>query len=264
MKLPSFLRPKHKCELIRLGKENDGGYSIPKKSLENSKFIFGFGLSDDWSFEKDFRKLSGAKVVCYDLSVNGKYWIIRFCKDLINVVLLRENIFISLKRFFTYFSYKLFFDKKNKIHERKMIAPINLHIHGVDQSDITDLNQILSEKDNFSFFLKVDIEKSEYRILEQIINYQERLTGLAIEFHDCDLHFEKIKNFIDNFKLQLVHVHINNYGDIDSSGFANVIELTFSPQNYNILREKKDNKFPVAGLDQPNNKNINDEIIIFE
>ena len=81
MKLPNFLLPKFRCELIRLGQKNDGGYAIPKKSLENSKFVFGFGLSDDWSFEKDFKKLSGAKVICYDLSVNGRYWLIRFCKD---------------------------------------------------------------------------------------------------------------------------------------------------------------------------------------
>ena len=39
MKLPNFLLPKFKCELIRLGQKNDGGYAIPKKSLENSKFV---------------------------------------------------------------------------------------------------------------------------------------------------------------------------------------------------------------------------------
>ena len=264
MKLPNFLLPKFKCELIRLGQKNDGGYAIPKKSLENSKFVFGFGLSDDWSFEKDFKKLSGAKVICYDLSVNGRYWLIRFCKDLINMFLLRKGIFSSLKKFITYFRYKLFFDGRDKIHERKIIAPIDQRIHGVKQSDITDLNKILSGKDNFNFFLKVDIEKHEYRILEQIIKYQERLTGLVIEFHDCDFHFEKIKSFIDQFKLQLVHIHVNNYGDINASGFATVIELTFSPQSYNTVREKNDNEFPVIKLDQPNNKNMKDEPIIFE
>ena len=264
MKLPNLLCPTHRCELIRLGQKNDGGYTIPKKSLENSKFIFGFGLSDDWSFEKDFKNLSGAKVICYDLSVNGKFWLIRFCKDLINMFLLRKGILDSFKRFVTYFRYKFFFDGKKTIHERKIIAPINQRIHGVNQSDITDLNQILSGKDNFNFFLKVDIEKHEYRILKQIIKYQERLTGLVIEFHDCDFHFEKIKSFIDQFKLQLVHIHVNNYGDINASGFATVIELTFSPQSYNTTRKKNDNKFPVIGLDQPNNKNRKDEPIVFE
>ena len=85
LKLPNFLRPKHKCELIRLGQNNDGGYSIPKKSLENSVTIYSFGLSDDWSFEKDFKKLSKGKVICYDHSVNLRYWAIRFCKDLLNL-----------------------------------------------------------------------------------------------------------------------------------------------------------------------------------
>ena len=264
MKLPNFLCPKYRCELIRLGKKNDGGYAISKKSLEDSKFIFGFGLSDDWSFEKDYKKLSGAKIICYDLSVNGKYWLIRFCKDLINMFFLRKGIFDSFERFITYFRYKIFFDGKITIHERKIIAPIDQSIHEVNQSDITDLNQILSGKDNFNFFLKVDIERHEYRILDQIIKHQDRLTGLVIEFHDCDLHVEKIKNFIDMFKLQLVHIHVNNYGDINAFGFATTIELTFSPQSYNITREKNDNQFPVIGLDQPNNKNRQDELIIFE
>ena len=66
------------------------------------------------------------------------------------------------------------------------------------------------------------------------------------------------------FKLQLVHIHVNNYGNINKFGFPTVIELTFSPQSYNITREKNDNQFPVIGLDQPNNKNRQDELIIFE
>ena len=55
MKLPNFLCPKYQCDLIRLGQKNDGGYAIPKKSLEDTKIIYGFGLCDDWSFEEDFK-----------------------------------------------------------------------------------------------------------------------------------------------------------------------------------------------------------------
>jgi len=264
MKLPHFLCPKHKCDLIRLGQKNDGGYSIPKKSLSDTDVILGFGLSDDWSFEKEFRKLSGAKVVCYDLSVNLKYWVVRFCKDVINMLLLRKGIIGSFKKFITYFQYIIFFDGNKKIHEKKIIAPKHQRIHGVKQSDITDLNEILSEKNFSNFFLKIDIEKHEYRILDQIIKYQLRITGLVIEFHDCDFHFETIKNFIDKLELQLVHIHVNNYGDINKSGFPTVIELTFSPKSYNVNRDNKEKKFPVPGLDQPNNKNRKDEDIVFE
>ena len=100
--------------------------------------------------------------------------------------------------------------------------------------------------------------------MDQIIKYQTWLTGLVIEFHDCDFHFEKIKKFISELKLQLVHIHVNNYGDINRHDFPTVIELTFSPENYNTVREINDNKFPVSGLDQPNNKNKIDKPIIFE
>ncbi len=58
LKIPKFLCPQHKCEIVRLGRENDGGYSVPKNSLQNSKVVLGFGLSDDWSFEEDFQKNS--------------------------------------------------------------------------------------------------------------------------------------------------------------------------------------------------------------
>jgi len=264
MKLPIFLLPKFKCELIRLGKENDGGYAIPKKSLKNSKAILGFGLGDDWSFEKEFKKFSGAAIICFDGHVNLRFWFIRFCKDIINFILLKKKSLSDFKRFYTFLNYKLFFSRKNVTHEKKIIAPIDQRIPEIDKSRITDLNQILQNNKYFEFFLKVDIEQHEYRILDQIIKYQEKLTGLVIEFHECDLHFEKIKVFIDAFELQLVHVHVNNFGIINKFGFPTVLELTFSPKSYNLIRNKNDNKFPVIGLDQPNNKLDKDESIIFE
>ena len=54
MKLQKIFLPKFKTLLIRLGKDNDGGYCVPKKSVMNSDFLFSFGPNDDWSFEKDF------------------------------------------------------------------------------------------------------------------------------------------------------------------------------------------------------------------
>ena len=48
------LKHKHLYDLIRLGRNNDGGYLVEKNSLKVSKALISFGLSFDWSFEKDF------------------------------------------------------------------------------------------------------------------------------------------------------------------------------------------------------------------
>ena len=51
--LPIEFKPKHEYELIRLGQDNDGGYLVDKKSIEDSKSLITLGLGFDWSFEKN-------------------------------------------------------------------------------------------------------------------------------------------------------------------------------------------------------------------
>jgi len=38
----------------------------------------------------------------------------------------------------------------------------------------------------------MDIEGGEYRILDNLIKHQDKICGIVIEFHDIDLHLEKI------------------------------------------------------------------------
>ena len=51
---PSFnyLRPFDEPNLIRLGKKNDGGYVVSKKSLESGNCLLTFGMCNEWSFEE--------------------------------------------------------------------------------------------------------------------------------------------------------------------------------------------------------------------
>ena len=51
---------------------------------------------------------------------------------------------------------------------------------------------------------------------------------MIIEFHDVDLHLERIENFIKRLKyLKLIHIHPNNYGEINSENIPALLELTF-------------------------------------
>ena len=261
--LPSFLKPNFKTNLLRVGKKNDGGYCIPNSSLKKTSILYSFGLSDDWSFEKEFKEKSGAKIVCFDHSVTLVFWIKRFIKDLIQFFLLKESITKTVKRFFTFFNYKIFFSKPNIEHKTFFFGQTNHKIKNKTYPKIIDMTTILKKWEDKNYFMKVDIEGGEYNVLDQIIKYQNNLTGLAIEFHNCDLMLEEIRLFIKTFDLDLVHLHVNNYGIVNKEGLPSVIELTFSPKSNNIRREQNDIIFPVPSLAQPNNENYEDLNIKF-
>ena len=99
--LPLILKPKFETGLIRLGKNNDGGYLIPKKSLNSSNKLYSFGLDDDYSFEKDFYKKTNVEVVCYDKSVNFKFF-------------LKPFLFGHFSKLFKYLGYRFFLMEKKE------------------------------------------------------------------------------------------------------------------------------------------------------
>ena len=98
------------------------------------------------------------------------------------------------------------------------------------------------------------------RILNQILENENKIMGLVIEFHDIDLHIDKIKSFINKSRLTLVHFHSNNYGDVDNSGNPKLIELTFS-KNPSII--SKGSPILPNKIDSPNNPFEKDIIVNF-
>ena len=126
-KLPKYFCPLYKTQLIRLGKSNDGGYCIPEKSLKEVKNLFSFGLDVDWSFEEDFRKKSKSKIICFDNSVNYKFWIKKILKDLIYFDF-KKNYYEQIKNIFTFIKYKYFFMQSGVYHIKKHLISNDLII----------------------------------------------------------------------------------------------------------------------------------------
>ena len=246
--LPLILKPKFETELTRLGKNNDGGYLISQKSLNSTKKLYSFGLNDDHSFEEDFFKKTNVEVFCYDQSVNYKFFLKHIFKG-------------KFIKFFQYFRYKFFFDGKKRKHIKKNIIPKGTFLlnHEINSADI---NSIIKEESSDNLFFKIDIEGSEYRILSQLIKHSSHISGLVIEFHDCDLNLDKIINFVENFELQIVHIHVNNWDYISSTGLPRALEITFSPKQFNSKLKDEDNKYPIS-LDQSNVPNMKDLPIEF-
>ena len=250
--LPSFFKIKPALDLIRIGRNNDGGYLICKEDLYKSDLLISLGIADDWSFEKDFQLQKDIEIFAYDASINKKIFFKRFIKSLIKIY----NPLLTIQSFITFLDYLKFFSKQKTHHIKKFVG---LNSHNNIELNCT-LSSILDKKNAKNIFLKIDVEGSEYRLLDTLILNQSKICSLIIEMHDCDLHLQKIENFIKNFKLNLVHIHANNNGEIRlEDKLPLVLELTFS--KYYKLGDKVilPNK-----LDMPNNKNKTDITLLIK
>ena len=89
---------------------------------------------------------------------------------------------------------------------------------------------------------------------------QKSFTGIGIELHDVDIHLEKIKNFIKNLDMKLVHIHAQNPAHIAENNIPTQIELTFA-KNPKVIGEYKE--LPHS-LDMPNRSKDDDIVLKFE
>jgi hypothetical protein len=217
--LPKILKPRKNFLLKRLGKDNDGGYLIDPNSLNLSNTLISLGINDDWSFESDFfRKNSKIKILCFDNKTSFLFLI----KVLIKKILKFYHygvveIYRSFLKIFDYF----FFLKKNFLKKN------------ITYNDLVKISKNVKPP----FFLKIDIEGTEYRILDDLIKIQKKISGLVIELHSTDLFMNKIKSFIKKFKLELIHIHPNNCEALYKE--ANIFELTFAKKPTVINKKVK-------------------------
>jgi hypothetical protein len=205
--LPKIFQPFHCDDLIRLGKNNDGGYLVNKQDVNNSKKLLSLGIGEDWSFEKDFISINECKLNAYDNSLNK----LRMQSN--------KALEDSYNKFFT----------GNKYHLEKNIG--------------SGLNDILFDdvSTDMNTFLKCDIEGAEYDILFDLIKLTKQYTGMVIEFHEINKpdNFHNLINFISKVDHKLVHIHINNYFyyKTDYGCVPDTLELTFtSSPNVSLSR----------------------------
>tara|TARA_B100001250_G_C19762918_1_gene773352 strand:- start:538 stop:1320 length:783 start_codon:yes stop_codon:yes gene_type:complete len=248
--LPSFLKPYNIDiqNLVRIGPNTDGGYVIHKESINLTKKIITCGLSDDWKFEKNFKKLNrNCYIDAYDHTIDKDFWYKRFKKDIISFFLLKKLRLSKIIKIFDYLDYKKFFKNTNKHFLQKVVRQAK----NDNEVSLTDL---LTNED--AIFLKIDIEGDEYELLSDILKKSEKLISLVIEFHNLKSNLDKIENFIkENKNLKLIHIHANNFHQVDSNENPNDIELTFVNFNkINVPLEKSKKYYPINGLDYKNFK----------
>ena len=228
---PKILQPFYCEDIIRLGKDNDGGYLVNKQDIVKSKNLLSLGIGEDWSFEKDFLSINDCSINAYDQSLNT------------SLLQSKDDLQIAYNEFFT----------GNKVHVEKNI--------GVGYNEI-QFNTIATNPDTF---LKCDIEGAEYNILDDLIIHTKLFTGMVLEFHEINKpeNYSSLINFISKVDHKLLHVHVNNYFyyKTDNGCIPDILELSFtSSTNIRLAREID---MP-NNLDMPNNPDGEEFRILFK
>ena len=196
-RLPKSFAFRTAKDLIRVGKSHDGGYLIASNDIDQTDLLISLGVNDDWSFEEHFQTLHDTQIISYDGSISERIFRKQFRKSILSA----ENPAKTIRKLKSWLGYQKFFSQPNVQHVQKFVGM------ETDDTRYCSLSQILEGRTESNIFLKVDIEGSEYRIFEDLIRHQDRLTGLAIELHDCDLHLQSICHLIHSLRLNLVHIH---------------------------------------------------------
>jgi hypothetical protein len=273
------LKPIYLDDLVRVGSKEDGGYVLSTRQIKQTEILLSFGIEKNWSFEEDFKKKSNEKVELYafDHSVSSKIFATESRKYLASALgyLLMGNVkkaylyggyWRSLKHILKKF--KLFF-KEDSCHFTSKFVGCR------DDAVFTRLDTILgnlSVKDNsLSIFIKMDIEGWEYKTLSQLTPFfLNKINGLVVEFHDlfvAEKIFEETIEFLSE-SFYIAHVHANNHGGlIQDTVLPEVLEITFINKALFKMQEGypaySARKYPLQGLDFPNNKMLDDIALLF-
>lgn len=221
---------------IRIGNEHDGGYVVNSNDLKNAEVLLSFGLGNDFSFEKQFKKLNPkCRVLVFDHTITYPDFI-QFSYKCFKLFV-QFKIKNCLDYIRTYLDYQNFFNSKDVSHLQKRITNFPFREHD------TTLDSIFHNfKLKNNIFLKIDIEGDEFKLLNDILKFRHNLTGLVMEFHNLYILSEKMLTFaVELLDTHFVeNININNNGDITEKGFPDVIEVTFSRRSdeYKYTRPK--------------------------
>jgi hypothetical protein len=193
------------CEdIVRLGKDNDGGYLVNKQDILKTKKLLSLGVGDDYSFEKDFMALNDCPIVAFDGTIDPNQEFIK-------------NFYSGDKNFIN----KNIGNKEGEVSFKSILGQQDVFLKcDIEEHEYDILNDIIIHS---KLFTGIAIEFHN-------INGKDN--------------FNELINFIAKVELKLVHVHVNNwfYYTTEQGCIPDVIELTFTSSDNVTLDDNI--KFP--------------------
>lgn len=264
------LRPVECPGLTRWGRNSDGGYVIPAPLIKGCGLLISLGLSDEWSFEREFLSQNPeARLLAVDLTLDGLSIIRLALKDMttiLSALLLGRMAKLrdGLRRLHDHSGYFMLFRSPN-VHLKRRVGADD---GGVNISLASLLESHPSRAGVRDVLVKMDIEGTEYAVVPDVVRHHERIRCAIIEFHEVNRRVESFNQAIRNLcrYFAVVHVHGNNFGGYDPvNEFPDAVEVTLVHKSLlaSPLRPWP-LQFPRPGLDFPNCLGRADYALTFE
>jgi len=215
-------------ELIRMGKQNDGGYVIPVEAMRAADVMLGYGIDNDISFEREFSQRYDKASYGFDCGVR-------------NIETGHDKCYFLSECIGT--SYYLYGNQQSS-------GKIFTFDEQLDRLRLT----------NKKIVLKMDIEGAEYYVIDDLLKHQQQITGIVIEVHFTRASLESTYRLFSklNEHFLLLHLHGNNCCQCKLNEIPPVLELTYINKNLVSSYELTNNhKYPLP-IDQQNCKHFMD------
>jgi len=173
----AHLRVTIRCHRVWYG-TSYGGFYVHPDVLDEASIVYSLGVGQDISFDLEIHARHGCRVYCFDPTPKSIDWIrkqdlpagITFCaygiapsSGLVDFYLPRNPDFVSGSAMLQH----------NVDHDRKI---------EVQMLSLRDISQSMQHKK--IDVLKMDIEGSEYDVVESVLNAGVQIGQILIEFHD--------------------------------------------------------------------------------
>lgn len=177
-KKAKHLRTRIHCNYEWYGDEKYGGFYVCPKLLNENSIVYSFGIGKDISFDKAILAKHKCKLFAFDPTPKSIDWI--------------KNQ--NLPTNFYFYQYGIgikseiidFYLPKNPDHvSGSATLQTNISVEKGIKVQMNSFSDIVKElKHNHIDLLKMDIEGSEYEVLEDIITSEVVIDQILVEFHD--------------------------------------------------------------------------------
>ena len=262
-------RPVHFEGLIRVGRDFDGGYVLPRHVIDQSQALLSLGVNDDWSFEEGILGHNPRmRVTCVDGTTGMARILRKAAKKAVemlgHLLTLQLDRFLRDARYLAKpFAFRRFFSR----HELLSLLVAGSAAPGCVTLPVL-LERVTGGRKDGWVMVKSDIEGAEYDALPGAIDRMGRVSALLIEFHRLDVHWEDFVACMSALKRQfhVAWVHGNNFdGCIEGTKVPITLELAL----VNKALAPRDPPlstchYPQPGLDMPNTRKRPDLQLSFE